>query len=65
MFRGSSTLFKVVQRNADEYAVWHSEAKVLTEWKETGRFGSVDECWDYIEAKEGSQGFLFRFDDAW
>ena len=63
MYRGLSTLFKVVQRDEDEYAVWHAEALVLREWNETGRFGSGDECWDYIEAKEGSLGYLFTIDD--
>jgi uncharacterized protein YbdZ (MbtH family) len=64
MFRGSYPWFKVVHRKKKEYAVWHSEAKVLTEWRETGRYGSVDECWDYIETKEGSRGFLFKFEDT-
>jgi uncharacterized protein YbdZ (MbtH family) len=65
MFRGASAWFKVVQKNEDEFAVWHSEAEVQREWSETGRYGSVDDCWDYIETKEGAQGFLFRFDDTW
>ena len=62
MFRGLSAHYKVVHKNDEEYAVWHAEAKVVTDWMETGRYGSVNECFDFIEAKEGKQGFLFKFD---
>jgi len=63
MYRGSYPWFKVVHRNKSEYAVWHAEAQVLTEWQETGRYGSVDDCWDYIEAKEGPLGYLLKIDN--
>lgn len=63
MYRGSYPWFKVVHRNNSEYAVWHAEAEVATEWQETGRYGTVDECWDYIEGEEGPQGYLLIIDD--
>jgi uncharacterized protein YbdZ (MbtH family) len=61
MYRGSSTLFKVVRSERKELAVWHAEAIVLSDWRDTGLLGTVDECWDYVESEEGAGGFLFRF----
>jgi uncharacterized protein YbdZ (MbtH family) len=61
MYRGLSTLFKVVRSEKEELAVWHAEAKLVSDWRDTGLFGTVDECWDYVESKEGSEGYLFRF----
>jgi uncharacterized protein YbdZ (MbtH family) len=63
MYRGSYQWFKVVHRNKNEFAVWHADAEVLTGWQETGSYGTVDDCFDYIDNEKGSEGYLFRFDD--
>jgi uncharacterized protein YbdZ (MbtH family) len=60
MYRGPSRHYKVVRNPEDEHAIWHVDALLLKEWRNTGRNGSVDECWDYIETSEGIQGYTFR-----
>ena len=61
MYRGSSKYFKVVRRPEDRYAIWHADARVWGRWRETGRYGSEDECWNYLERYEGESGFLLSF----
>lgn len=63
VYRGPSFLYKVVHKPKQGFAVWHAEATSLNDWWDTGHRGSVDECWDYIEAKEGPRGYLFKFSD--
>ena len=63
MYRGSSKYFKVVRGPEKQIAIWHAEAPIHLSWRETDRYGSERECWEYVEALEGSQGYLFRFPD--
>jgi len=61
MYRGSSKYFKVVYNSEKQFSIWHAEAPKWPTWKDTGRFGSENECWDFIETRQDPQGFLFRF----
>ena len=58
MYRGSVPWFKVVRNISDDYAVWHADAEIASGWQETGRFGTADQCWDFIEGEEGCGGYL-------
>lgn len=62
MYRGPSRYYKVVVRSHDNrFSVWHADAPIMRSWFETGCYGSENECWDYIEERDGSQGFWFNF----
>ena len=61
MYRGPAQFFKVVTDPDEQYAVWFADAPRQPPWTETGRYGSLDECWDYVEANESSDGFWFQF----
>lgn len=61
MYRGPSQFYKVVQSKQDQYAVWHADAFLVWEWRDTGCYGSENECWDYIEDQEGEQGLILQF----
>jgi uncharacterized protein YbdZ (MbtH family) len=60
MYRGQSKYFKVVYNPREEFSVWHADAALLDNWRETGRYGSVSDCWDYIDTRELDQGYLFK-----
>ncbi len=64
MYRGSSKYFKVVYSRDQEYAIWFAEAPSWPTWVETGRYGTENECWDFIEAREGTRGYLFNFNSG-
>lgn len=61
MYRGPSRYFKVVRSYENHFAVWHADAIVMKSWQETGRYGSLNDCWDFIESCEGQRGYLFKF----
>lgn len=61
MYRGPSRYYKVVYNREKHFAVWHADAPLRTSWLDTGRYGSEVECWDYIDSREGAQGYLFSF----
>jgi len=60
MYRGTSKLFRVVYGSEDKYSVWHAEAPTWPTWIDTGRYGTEDECWDFVEAREGHNGYIFQ-----
>ena len=61
MYRGSARYFKVVSDPDGHYAVWFADAPRHKPWSETGRYGSEDDCWDYVESAESSEGYVFQF----
>jgi uncharacterized protein YbdZ (MbtH family) len=61
MYRGPAQFFKVVTDADERYAVWFADAPRQLPWRETGCYGSLDECWDYVESSESSDGFWFHF----
>ena len=61
MYRAAARYFKVVNDPDGRYAVWFADAPPQAPWQDTGHRGSEDECWDYVEAAEESEGFLLRF----
>ena len=64
MYRGPSRYYKVVYSRKKQFAVWHADAPLRTSWHDTGRYGSEIECWDYVDSRDGAQGFLFYFPNA-
>ena len=60
MYRGPSLFFKVVEHDSN-HAVWHADAIKNAPWRETGQYGTLDECWDYIDAQDQTEGFVFQF----
>jgi len=60
MYRGTSKFFRVVHGSEDNYSVWHAEAPTWPTWTDTGRYGTEDECWDFVEAREGQDGYIFQ-----
>lgn len=60
MYRGPELLFKVVERDS-RFDVWQAGARRIEPWRESGLYGTVEDCWEFIEAKEGGSGFLFHF----
>jgi uncharacterized protein YbdZ (MbtH family) len=65
MYRGTSKLFKVVYSPEKQYAIWHADAPSWPTWNETGRYGTEIECWDYIEAREGIQGYILQLPNSY
>ncbi len=61
MYRGRSKEFKVVTKADGTFAVWFADAPPQFRWQDTGRYGSENECWDYVESNESSDGFWFQF----
>jgi uncharacterized protein YbdZ (MbtH family) len=61
MYRGCSKEFKVVLDQDGHVAVWFADAPPQLHWRDTGRYGAEDHCWDYVEANESSDGFWFQF----
>lgn len=62
MYRGPERHFKVMKNPEGLFAVWFADASQEDPWQETGHFGSEDQCWDYVESSEGSEGYWFLFD---
>ncbi len=61
MNRAPARYFKVVCHPEGRYAVWFADAPRQEPWQETDQRGSENECWDYVESAESSEGFLFQF----
>lgn len=61
MYRAPAKYFRVVHDPERRYAVWFADAPRQEPWQDTGQLGSEEECWDYVEAAENSEGFLFQF----
>jgi uncharacterized protein YbdZ (MbtH family) len=64
MYRGPSRYFKVVCSPEQHLSVWHAEALVPGLWRETERYGTVDECWNFIEERHGEQGYVFQLNNS-
>ena len=62
MYRAPAKLFKVVSDPDGRYGVWFADAPPQAPWQDAGQVGAEDECWDYVEAAESSEGFLFNFE---
>jgi uncharacterized protein YbdZ (MbtH family) len=65
MYRGPSRYYKVVYSRKKQFAVWHADAPLRTSWQDTGHYGTEIDCWDYVDSREGAQGFLFYFPNAY
>jgi uncharacterized protein YbdZ (MbtH family) len=61
MNRFPARYFKVVTHPEGDHAVWFADAPRQAPWQDTGHEGSEDECWDYLEAAEISEGFMLYF----
>lgn len=64
MYRAPARYFKVVNHPEGRYAVWFADAPRQEPWQDTGKRGSEDQCWDYVELAESSEGFLLQFRGA-
>ncbi|MFN2224550.1 MAG: hypothetical protein ACK2UH_18490 [Candidatus Promineifilaceae bacterium] len=62
MNRFPARYFKVVNHPQGRYSVWFADAPRQEPWQDTGQRGSETESWNYVEATESSQGYLFQFD---
>lgn len=61
MYRAPAKYFKVVSHPQGRFAVWFADAPRQEPWQDTGQRGSEDDCWDFVESAENSEGFLFHF----
>ena len=57
---GAGGQFRTFDAGLGIFRDGNADAAALGSWRETGRYGSVSECWDYIDARELNEGYLFK-----
>ena len=41
--------YKVVINHEEQYSIWPADRENVRGWREVGKMGSKEECWNYIE----------------
>jgi hypothetical protein len=60
MYRGSSPYYKVMIYSGKTFQVCHADAPIGDDLQDIGQYGTADECWEFVEAYEGKEGYIFR-----
>ena len=59
MYRGSSPFYKVMINSGKTFHVCHADAPIGDNLHDIGQYGTANECWEFVEAYEGKEGYIF------
>ena len=60
MYRGSSLFYKVMINSGKTFHVCHADAQIGDNMQDIGQYGTANECWEFVEANEGKEGYISR-----